>query len=272
MTAGSDLEPMTRPVPGHDELPGIGLDALNARASLMTRVDRKYLVPTTVVGRLLSDLADQALVLDIAGRRTFGYRSTYYDTADLASFRDAAGRRRRRFKVRRRDYLHTETSFLEVKTCTGRGASRKQRIPVRRGDLTDGHLDFVRGALAEAACPAPTSPLQPVLATTYDRTTILLERDTARITIDEHLSWQSVRHGPSGPGHLVPDLVVIETKSGQRPGAADHYLWDHGHRPTRLSKYATGMALLDPALTGNRWHRTLQRLRAEQGTTPRSTR
>jgi hypothetical protein len=44
---------------------------------------------------------------------------------------------------------------------------------------------------------------------------------------------------------------------------ADRFLWSHGHRPVRLSKFATGMALLDPALSHNRWHRTLTSVRAD---------
>ena len=32
---------------------------------------------------------------------------------------------------------------------------------------------------------------------------------------------------------------------------------NRAHRPARISKYATGMALLHPELPANRWYRTL---------------
>jgi hypothetical protein len=55
-------------------------------------------------------------------------------------------------------------------------------------------------------------------------------------------------------------VLVIETKSP--PGAAgplDRRLWSLGHRPVRISKYGTGLALLTPDLPGNRWHRVTSR-------------
>ena len=58
----------------------------------------------------------------------------------------------------------------------------------------------------------------------------------------------------------APGLAVVETKAGATPSAVDRLLWAAGHRPVRLSKFATGLALLHPDLPANRWHRTLRRL------------
>ena len=54
--------------------------------------------------------------------------------------------------------------------------------------------------------------------------------------------------------------MIVETKSGSRPSRVDRLLWRHGHRPTRVSKFATGMAVLDPRLPANRWSAALRRL------------
>ena len=55
-------------------------------------------------------------------------------------------------------------------------------------------------------------------------------------------------------------MLVVETKSGTtRPGPLDRRLWELGHRPTRISKYGTGLALLTPDLQTNRWHRVTSR-------------
>ena len=63
-------------------------------------------------------------------------------------------------------------------------------------------------------------------------------------------------HGTAAVG----DVLVVETKSGSaRPGPLDRRLWALGHRPTRISKYGTGLALLTPDLAGNRWHRVTSR-------------
>lgn len=251
------------------ELPPISLAELTERAALMTRVDRKYLLPRSEVHAVVARLADRLRVLEIDGQRTFRYRSTYYDTPDLAAFHAAAGRRRRRAKIRRREYVDTGATYLEVKTPTTRGGSAKQRIAEapRTGDgpLEGAALDFVAGVLDTAGCPLPPAELQPVLRTRYDRVTLLVDDEASRMTIDTDVTWS--RPGPaedtgSAPFADLADLVVLETKAGTRPGAADRLLWARGHRPVRLSKYATGLALIDPDLPDNRWHRTLRAVRA----------
>ena len=53
--------------------------------------------------------------------------------------------------------------------------------------------------------------------------------------------------------------MVLETKSGSTAGPLDRHLWANGIRPSRISKFATGMAALCPELPANRWHSTLGR-------------
>lgn len=250
-----------------DALPGIGLADLTERAGLMTRVDRKYLLPRDEIEELLGAVPGDLRVLEIEGRRRFAYRSTYYDSAELDAYRAAATGRRRRWKVRRRDYIDTGTSFLEVKTRTGRGESSKARIAVNanghgaadrdgaaEGSLAGPALDFVRGQLSSARCAVPAGPLLPALTTTYDRTTLLVADEDSRLTVDQALEWTD----PLGRGRRLRELTVVETKAGTRPGSIDRALWQAGHRPQRLSKYATGLALLDADLSANRWHRTVR--------------
>ena len=87
-----------------DSLAAVTLAELNAAASLLTRVDRKYLLPVHAAQDLVHALGD-AQVLQIGRRRSFAYASTYFDTPDLDSYYLAARGRRRRFKVRTRSYL-----------------------------------------------------------------------------------------------------------------------------------------------------------------------
>ena len=68
----------------------------------------------------------------------------------------------------------------------------------------------------------------------------------------------------------VAGVAVVETKNLATPSPADRALWDAGHRPARISKYATGMALLHPELPANRWYRTLTHELADLFGTDRS--
>ena len=264
------------------------LEDLNSAASLLTRVDRKYLVASSAAQNVVDALTGRALVLDIDGRRSFSYASTYFDTPGLDSYLQAARKRRHRFKIRTRSYLDAGLTFLEVKTRGPRGATIKQRLDYRAADadrLTEEGIDFVVECLAPLTGSAQEArrtaqSLRPVMATTYRRTTLHLPDDDARATIDTDLAWTALapRSGASsgsssttGAGRTRPTVVgrgasraagpfaVVETKNPARHSPTDRYLWAAGHRPSRISKYATGMAALHPELPANKWHRLLTR-------------
>ncbi|HWV78941.1 MAG TPA: polyphosphate polymerase domain-containing protein [Isoptericola sp.] len=235
----------------------VTLAELDATAALQTRVDRKYVLTPDEVAALLATLsAHGPRVLEIDGDRSFTYASTYYDTADLLTFRLAARRRRRRFKVRTRTYVDTgNATFLEVKTRAARGVTVKERRPWEPATPLAGEgLDFVDDRLAAARLDAPPSAhLAPVLRSAYRRTTVLLP--DARMTLDTGLRWR-LADDTAGRGTAdVGDLVVVETKAGTAPSSADRALWRAGHRPDRISKYATGLATLRPDLPDHPWRR-----------------
>jgi len=239
-------------------LPPITLAELVERAALQTRIDRKYLVPLATAEQVVAGLAGQARVLEIGGRRDFGYTSLYFDTPDLASYHLSARGRRRRFKVRRRSYLDTGQSFLEVKTRGGRGTTVKERTPDDDGPgrgLDPAARRFVDAVLARAGIAPVAGQLHPVLATHYQRTTVHLAGSESRLTVDTDLTWSL----PRGPGLDLPGLAIVETKSSSTPSAADRWLWRHGHRPARVSKYGTGLAALHEHLPANTWHPVLRR-------------
>mgnify|MGYP002737408208 CR=1 FL=1 len=237
----------------------ITLDELVADAALLTRVDRKYAMTVEDAQQALSALPAQTRVLTIDDQRAFSYESFYFDTPDLLSYRMAALGRRRRFKLRTRAYVDSEDAFLELKTRGARSATVKERIGYafdERDALTaDGREYAVEGLQGLGIARPEELPLQPTLATRYRRTTLLAPDGGGRATIDTDLSWQLA----DGTVMTVPDLVIVETKSGQRTGVIDRMLWAHGIRPTTISKYGTGLAALRPDLPSNKWARVLRR-------------
>jgi len=250
----------------------IGLAELVERAGLQTRIDRKYLVPHDAAEQLVAGLAGTARVLEMSGRRDFGYASLYLDTPELTSYHLAAHGRRRRFKVRRRTYRDSGQSFLEVKTRGGRGSTVKERTPADDGRaplLDAAGRCFVDEVLGRAGIGPVAGALRPVLGTSYQRTTLhLAASDTApdsRVTVDTDLVWSL----PGGPQLELPGVAIVETKSSSTPSAADRRLWRHGHRPARVSKYGTGLAALHEHLPANKWHPVLRR-HFDLDTTPTS--
>ncbi|WP_436520804.1 polyphosphate polymerase domain-containing protein [Actinoplanes sp. HUAS TT8] len=234
-------------------LGAIALPELLEKAGLQTRIDRKYVLGLDDALALLPRLDPATRVLEIDGLRTFRYRSVYFDTPDLASFRLTAQRRRRRFKIRTRTYVDTAQCWLEVKTEGSRGGTVKSRLPydVVDQDTVDPGRWFVESVLGDRA----GAHLAPTLTTCYRRTTFYQPMGDSRATLDTGLSWI----GPDGAELHVPHLAVIETKTGAAASPVDRLLWAHGHRPARISKYATGLAALRPDLPAVPWRRTLRR-------------
>lgn len=234
----------------------IGLDDLVAQAALLTRVDRKYVVPVPAAEALLEQLPTGTQMLDIEGRRDFGYRSTYLDTPGRESFLSAGRSSRGRWKVRTRAYLDTGTTWLEVKTRGPRNATVKRRIPHPEADASCGLTASGRAFVADCLGHRVAAALEPTLVTAYRRATLLLPASHSRVTIDVELGWTSILDRRDLDR---PSLAIVETKTGATPSEVDRLLWSRGFRPTRISKYGVGMAALHPDLPRLKWHRTLDR-------------
>lgn len=230
----------------------ITLGELTEAAELQTRVDRKYVLPVAEAEALMARLDPETRVLEIDGERTFRYRSSYFDTPDLISFRLTAYRRRRRFKVRTRTYLDSSLCWLEVKTEGYRGGTVKNRLPYRMcdQDTVEPGRRFVDDILGDR-----DFELVPTLLTHYRRTTFCQASGDSRLTVDVGLVWT----GADGRELGLPDVAVVETKTGSAASPADRLLWASGHRPTSISKYATGLTVLRPDLPDVRWRRLKRR-------------
>ena len=236
----------------------IGLDELIELAELQTRVDRKYFVPAEVFQRLIAELRGELRVLDIEGRRSFGYESVYFDTPQLSTYRAHVQRRRQRFKARTRTYTDTGQTMFEVKLAGPRGETVKQRLPYpaeHRAELTDEALAHLGTALCQAYHQDLPAGLRPTLVTTYRRTTFVSRTGEARLTCDVGLVCRDGDHEV----HDTGDHVLVESKSSARGSAADRILRELGVRPASVSKYCVGVAALHPELPSNPWHQTLRR-------------
>jgi len=233
-------------------LPAIQLIGLQGEASLLSRRERKYLVPVSVAASLVAAVSSDALALQINGERSFTYQSIYFDTPGGQSYFAASHRRRRAFKVRTRTYVDAGDCVLEVKLRGSRGRTIKSRLnypTASSGQLNGPGRDFI----AQVLGTTEESTLEPTLTTTYQRSTLLLPGD-ARLTIDTGFSATT----PSGERVSLEGLAIIESKSRSAPTAADRTLWRMGFRPIRLSKFGTSLAAMDPTLPSNRWTRALQ--------------
>lgn len=233
----------------------IDLGEMERVASLQTRFDRKYVLPTSRGIELLHSMHRDLTVLSIDGNCSFRYDTVYFDTPGLDSYLSTARRRRRRFKVRIRTYVDAPLCMLEVKSKGRRGETVKVRTPhpLEAGAvLTAAAARFVGDTLER---PAMACRLRPVLTTTFVRTSLVDHRDGSRATLDHEVHLAAPDGKPIALGHHS----IFETKSVGVATAADRWLWRRGHRPTSFSKFCVGMALAHPELPANKWNRTLRR-------------
>jgi hypothetical protein len=246
MTAASSLAAGLR----LEELRGATLAEVDAVAALQHRVDRKYLVPLDRARHLIARLADSHHVLDLGGRRTTSYLSTYFDTLEFGAWRAHVQGRRRRWKVRTRLYAEDGLCRVEVKTKDGRGATVKHALKVPTaayGELNAQAAEFVDGVLNGAGIPVSAGELSTAVEVRYVRAALADLEHGSRVTLDGTLSCR--RNGRTAA--LDPGHVLIETKGGAQPAPADRLLLGMGARPISLSKYIVGQSLLTPGLLDN---------------------
>lgn len=234
---------------GLDAYRPISLDELEATAGMLTRIDRKYLVPWSVAEELLEALTTTHRVLEIGGRRAFTYRSVYLDSPSLGAFRAHMQQRRRRYKCRTRHYVDADLHMFEVKLKGLRGVTVKHRLAMAGAEPTDEALSFAAERVQEAYGRRPHD-LHECLTTEYRRVT--LAGPETRVTLDFGLRFRDAA------GHVAAlrdGYVIVESKTVRGPGHADLALKRLGVRPLECSKYCVGVALLrdDVKGSGLRW-------------------
>lgn len=220
-------------------------------ASLLERQETKYLLPMNRLEILLNGLEVEYRILEIQGRRSFDYRSVYFDTPGRLFYKQHQTGALPRWKIRQRIYLNSGMIYFEVKTKDNRGITRKNRQPIH-GPIKQINDETRR--FLEVYYPGRTDALIPVLETRYSRITLARVAGGERITLDHQLRFSQGAHSQS-----LPDLVVAEVKQSRLNPRSPFMsqLKQIGVRPGSFSKYCIGSTLLDPTLKHNRFKPTL---------------
>jgi hypothetical protein len=243
-------EPTLSDMLGLSELEPVSLKDVVENAALMHRVDRKYLVSLDTARSLVDALTESHAVLQIDGRRSTTYRSTYFDTPTFSSSRSHVQRRRRRWKVRSRLYVEDQLCRIEVKTKGGRGATIKTvapSTPGRYARLAGVEHEFVRTVLATPHPEVDVDSLIPTAEVTYARASLADVDAGTRVTLD----WNLLATLGGGDAWIDENYLLIETKGGAVPARADRVLTGLGARPRSFSKYVAATSLIRPDIADN---------------------
>lgn len=237
----------------------ISLDGLNAKAAMLERLDNKYIVPADRLLPAFERFGELFDVLEIGGKRAFTYATDYFDDPVAQAYHDHHQGRRKRCKVRIRNYLDAGLSYLEVKLKDVRDATVKKRLKLARPtrSLCDESLAFIEACHTEMYGTPLGRALMPVIAMEYERITLVAREGGERMTIDTRLAF----HVDAGGREAAPDMFILETKSARGNGIADKILRaEHLHPTKNCSKYCIGMAALGLVERHNRFLPALRKL------------
>ena len=224
---------------------------------LMNRIDTKYAVSRTVLPLILEAAKADYYAQEIDGKRIATYDTMYYDTEDLDMYVRHHDRQLVRQKIRVRQYVDSDLTFLEIKRKNNKGRTKKKRISVPGFDISGSTFGESKRSLwsvedfIAAKSRYEWSELSPHLWTKFHRITLVNKAKTERLTIDMDLVWENVI---SGEKKRFEDLVIIELKrDGNIPSKMTHIMLDLRVHPLKISKYCIGTALTTPGIKLNRF-------------------
>ncbi len=230
---------------------------------LMNRIDTKYVVSLEVLPDILEKAKDEYFVQDIDGIRLATYDTVYYDTDSLDMYIRHHDRQLVRQKIRVRQYVDSDLTFLEIKRKNNKGRTKKKRIIVPDFGITSSTIGHGKEDIAVADFIAAKSrytwdDISPKLRTSFRRITLVNKAKTERLTIDLALVWENF---VSGISKTYSDLVIIELKrDGNMLSPMLSIMLSERVRPLKISKYCVGTAITNPNIKRNRFKSKIRKI------------
>ena len=235
----------------------------------MNRIDTKFAVPLSMLPAILDAAQKDYYAQEIDGKRIATYDTMYYDTESLDMYVRHHDKQLVRQKIRVRQYVESQLTFLEIKRKNNKGRTKKKRIAVPGFDIQGSTFGESKKELwsvedfIAAKSRYQWSELSPHLSMKFHRITLVNKAKTERLTIDMDLLWTNV---VSGEMKTFNDLVIIELKrDGNVPSHMTDIMLDLRVHPFKISKYCIGIALTTPDIKKNRFKnkiRTIEKMLA----------
>lgn len=234
---------------------GISLEQMES-VKLMNRTDQKYWFHREALVDLLTDIAHQYYILEIGGERNQPYSTIYYDTERDNMYYNHHRGKMNRYKIRRRNYVSTNCSFLEIKFKSNKGRTVKVR---RKSDMKNIGFSKEDQTFISQNSPYSANDLIKVLENGFNRLMLVSKSMNERCTIDSGLRFIS-----SGGEASLDNLVIVEVKrDGRAPSAIVDSLKRMRIKPSGFSKYCIGRSLTNNTLKQNNFkckHRAITKI------------
>lgn len=224
------------------------------QVKLMNRTDTKYWFHAGKLQDILLELSDSYYILQIGGDGLLPYTTTYFDTVDNQMFAAHHNGKLNRYKIRRRTYLSSNKSYMEIKFKSNKGRTIKNRI----GSVVEDQL-FSREdtSFLNENSPFETKELQPVLINQFNRMMLVSKNLNERCTIDLDLNFKTDIENVT-----LDNLAIVEVKAeGHSKGSViKQVLQRHRIKTAGFSKYCVGRVVTDDSLKRNRFKRKIREI------------
>jgi hypothetical protein len=233
--------------------PSISLKEMDGVA-LMNRTDTKFMLSIIELEEILALLSDKYSVLEINGLRKNSYETLYYDTADFLFYRRHHSGKKNRYKIRKRKYVESNLTFLEVKFKTNKDRTEKDRVklPLVSEDLLEDEKTFIEDETHLGL------EFEPKLWNSFQRITLVNNEMPERLTIDLGLGFST-----NGKEIKLNNFVIAEVKQ-ERRNRYSPFMVELKKRMIRedsISKYCLGVAMLFPEMKSNSFKSKILKLR-----------
>jgi len=241
----------------------LNLTELNSKASLLKRIDRKFLLTSKEFKSILEDLKKDFRVLEISWKRVFDYYNVYMDTEDHLFYKQHQEWLNPRTKIRTRLYKDADIAFFEYKHKLD-GITRKYRyeFPVmEHWIMTKEKRRFFEWIWQSIHDWKKAPKIFPAIQTTYKRITLVSKVWEERLTIDFSIKTKNIRNKFQEEVDLK-NLVIIEWKSIGKKSKTLDLMKKHKIPQARgCSKYSLGVIYSGLAEKYDRFVNTMKKIK-----------
>lgn len=214
---------------------------------LMNRTDTKFAFKLEKLPLILEKMQPFYRVLSINDKLIHDYRSLYYDTIGRKFYLDHHNRRVNRNKIRFREYVGSDLTFLEIKKKNNKGRTIKKRIKATKisDKLTVEQKQYINKIVGQDINVEAKQWIN------FSRITFVHKVQKERLTIDIDLTFNN----KESSGDLKK-IVIAEAKQERMSRSLSDFMKiakELHILPMRISKYCMSTLELNPTLKQNRF-------------------
>jgi hypothetical protein len=178
------------------------------RVKLMNRTDRKFWFHADKLPEILHEVSSDYHMLNIKGQTKLQYTTSYFDTLENMMYTRHHNGKLNRYKIRRRTYVSSELSFLEIKFKNNKGRTEKKRI---KADNRSPYFSITESEFIKENSPYAGGDLFHSLTNDFDRITLVNKNFKERCTIDQNL-----RYSYGDKIVSLEDMIIVEIISERK--------------------------------------------------------